>query len=182
MQIIGITGTNSAGKGTIVNILKEDFDFEHFSVREYLTEQLRSRGLDINRENMRDLANNLREKYGPGYIVTELYKKAKETKTASVIESIRCVGEVEELRKLPEFTLIGVDADPKIRYKRAVLRGTETDKLSFEDFISIEKTEMESDDKGKQNLKKCIQISDIVFLNNGTIEELEDKVKEYLTY
>jgi dephospho-CoA kinase len=39
---------------------------------------------------------------------------------------------------------------------------------------------MNSEDEGKQNLKKCIEVADIVILNNGTIGDLKEKVKNYL--
>lgn len=40
MHIIGITGTLGAGKGTIVEYLKDKKGFAHFSVREFLKEIL----------------------------------------------------------------------------------------------------------------------------------------------
>jgi dephospho-CoA kinase len=38
---------------------------------------------------------------------------------------------------------------------------------------------MQSNDPAKQNLKACLERADVVFINNGTLEELEIKVKEY---
>jgi dephospho-CoA kinase len=55
-----------------------------------------------------------------------------------------------------------------------------TDHLTYEEFIETEEKEMNSQDKGKQNLMKCIEMADIVILNNGTIEDLREKVKTYL--
>jgi dephospho-CoA kinase len=179
MQIIGITGTNSAGKGTVVEIYNE-YGFKHFSVREYLSEELERRGIEVDRNQLRELANSIRSTHGPGYIVKELYKRAREIDKPSVIESIRCIGEVEKLREFPNFQLIGVDADPLIRYKRSQLRGSKTDRVSFDEFIRQEQLEMDSEDKGKQNLKGCIELADIVFINNGTIEDLKEKIEIYI--
>jgi dephospho-CoA kinase len=41
-MIIGITGTLGAGKGKIVEFLKEK-GFEHYSVREYLTQEIKKK-------------------------------------------------------------------------------------------------------------------------------------------
>ena len=40
MLIIGITGTNGAGKGTVVEILEQKHNFRHLSVREFLEESI----------------------------------------------------------------------------------------------------------------------------------------------
>jgi dephospho-CoA kinase len=184
MHIIGITGTNGAGKSTIVEILKRNYDYKDFSVREYLTEELQNRGLEVNRDNMRDLANEIRENKGAGYIVKELYKKALNSNCPCIIESIRCVGEIETLRDIAQksnskFILLGVDADQKIRYERSIKRKGNLDQISFEQFKRLEELEMQSNDPAKQNLKACLKRADVVFTNNGTLEELEIKVKEY---
>ena len=42
MVIIGITGTLGAGKGTIVDYLKEERGFLHFSARQFIIEEIES--------------------------------------------------------------------------------------------------------------------------------------------
>ncbi|MCK4650352.1 hypothetical protein KAT36_03920 [Candidatus Pacearchaeota archaeon] len=76
-MIIGITGTLGAGKGTIVECLLRK-GFEHYSVREFLVDEILKRGLEPNRENMVLVANDLRASFGASYIVEELYRKAEE--------------------------------------------------------------------------------------------------------
>ena len=44
MIIIGITGTLGAGKGTIVDYLCKKRGFLHYSVREFLVEEIKNRG------------------------------------------------------------------------------------------------------------------------------------------
>lgn len=43
MLIIGITGTNGAGKGTVVEYLVKEKGFSHYSVSGYLTQILKRR-------------------------------------------------------------------------------------------------------------------------------------------
>ncbi|HOY90644.1 MAG TPA: AAA family ATPase, partial [Bacteroidales bacterium] len=73
MIVIGLTGTLGAGKDTVVNYLIKNEDFQHLSVRKFLIKELQKRNLPINRDTMRQLANELREKYGNSYIVEKLY-------------------------------------------------------------------------------------------------------------
>lgn len=180
-MIIGITGTNAAGKGIIVDFLKER-RFKHFSVREYLTEQLTNQNLSINREHMQTLANRLREQYGPAYIITQLYEKARAYQNA-IIESVRCPGEITALRKNPEFLLLGVEADQKIRFERAVSRNSSTDiGLTFEKFIEDEEKEKNNQEPFKQNITKCLEEADILLSNNNTVPEFYSKLERYSSF
>ena len=180
MIVIGLTGTYGAGKGTIVEFLKSK-GFKHFSVSEdYLVPEIKRRGLPVNRDSMILVANDLRNKHGSSFIVKELYKLAEASGSNSIIESIRTVGEVEELKKLPNFLLLAVDADRKVRYERALLRNSSKDHVSFEEFSKKEDLELSSDDPNKQNLSACISMADVVFNNNGSKEDLFSKVEAFL--
>jgi dephospho-CoA kinase len=182
MLIIGITGTLGAGKGTIVQFLTEKFHFEHYSVRAFISEEIVNRGLPVNRDNMVLVANELRSLHSPSYIIDKLYERAISGGVNSIIESIRTVGEVESLRNKGLFFLFAVDADPLVRYERIVLRNSETDRISFATFIENEQREYSSDDPNRQNLKKCIELADYRFDNNGTIEALYQCVNEILDH
>ncbi len=176
MIIIGITGTLGAGKGTVVEFLKREKGFNHFSVRDFLVEEIKKLGLPVNRDTMTAVANDLRAKHSPSWIVDRLYDKAKESGKNCVIESIRTPGEVYSLRKKGNFYLFAVDADPGLRYQRIKARGSETDHVDYATFLTNEKREMATDDPNKQNLKKCIGLADYVFENNSTIDDLTRQV------
>lgn len=178
-MIIGITGTLGAGKGTIVEHLKT-LGFKHFSVSEFLKDRLIDKNLEINRDNMVLIANELRKENYPSYIVEKLYSLAKEEKGNCIIESIRNIGEIEGLKDKGNFYLVSVDADINLRYQRISKRGSEKDKISFEKFAQDEKREMESEELHKINLKECILRSDFKLTNNWSIEELEKKVDRIL--
>lgn len=178
MLIIGITGTLGAGKGTIVEYLTKSHNFKHFSVREYLTKVIEKRRLKINRDNMVGIANELRKENSPSYIVEQLYKEAKKTKGNAVIESIRTPGEVESLSEKENFYLFAVDANPRKRYERVIERKSETDNISYQQFVDDERREMKSEDPYKQNLAKCILMANFKFVNNGSFQDLYDQVEK----
>jgi dephospho-CoA kinase len=178
MVIIGITGTIGAGKGTVVEYLVNKKSFKHFSARAFLIEEIEKRGLENNRDNMVMVANDLRQKNSPSFVADELFKRALKSGQNCVIESLRTPGEIESLRKKGNFTLLAVDADPKIRYERNFKRGSSTDNVTFEKFVEQEKIEMESIDPNKQNLKKCIAMADFTIVNNKDINFLNQQIEE----
>ncbi|MFO7722071.1 MAG: AAA family ATPase [Bacteroidales bacterium] len=180
MKVVGITGTIGAGKGTIVEYLMTQKGFTHYSVRGYLIREITQRGLPLNRDSMVQVANELRAKHSPAFIVEELYREAIAVGKDCVIESIRTPGEVDALRRVPGFMLLAVDAEPEIRYSRIFSRGSETDQIDYRTFLANEAREMNSKDPNHQNLHQCIRMADVVMLNNGTMKELYDQVEAWL--
>jgi dephospho-CoA kinase len=73
-----------------------------------------------------------------------------------------------------------VDADPEIRYQRIALRNSETDNVTFDTFIANENREFETTDPNHQNLKKCIEMADFIFINDGNREDLYAQVETIL--
>ena len=180
MIIIGITGTLGAGKGTIVEFLTKDKGFAHFSVRAFIAEEIIRRGLEVNRDSMVIVANDLRKNNSPSYIIDCLYEKALSLGKNSIIESIRAPGEVISLRKKGGFYLIAIDADPEIRYARISLRQSETDHISYQTFLDNERREMNSTDPNAQNIARCLELADYRIWNNGTMEQLNHQIENIL--
>lgn len=180
IRIIGITGTLGAGKGTVVEYLKEKYGFVHFSVRDFLKEEVLRRGMEPNRDSFTQVANELRAAHSPSYVTDCLYERAAQQPHDAVIESIRTPGEIDSLQAKGNFRLWAVDADPEIRYRRAVLRNSETDHVTYETFLANERREMSSTDPNKQNLSVCIARADAVLQNNGDLDALYQAVDEVM--
>ncbi len=178
-MLIGITGTNGAGKGTVVDYLVNTKKFAHYSVREFLIAEIKKRGMVADRPAMREVANDLRKQYGPSYVVEALIEKAKQETGNVVVESIRTIGEAE-LLKSKGALLWAVDADRKTRYERTLKRWSETDKIDFEQFCVYEDREMQSTEPWDMNVFAVMQMADHVFQNNGTPEELFQQVEQAL--
>ncbi len=180
MEIIGITGTISSGKGAVVEILKEK-GFIHYSASGFILKEIEKRGLEPIRSNYFLVGNDLRKTHSASYIIEQLYKEASASGQDSVIEAVRAVGELEYLRNQAHFHLIAVDANPKVRFERAIKRNRSVDRVTYEKFLEDEKNEMKSVNPSEMNLSYCIDHADFKLMNNGTNEELNKKVEEVLS-
>lgn len=177
-MLIGVTGTNGSGKGTVVEYLVMKKGFSHYSARMFLVEEITRRGLKQNRSSMRDVANSLRQEHEPHYLMERLYEMAKDEPKA-VLESVRTIGEAEFLKSKGAY-LFAVDADRKLRYERITARGSETDHIDFDTFCEQEDREMASPDPWDMNVFGVMQMSDARIENNGTLEELHHQIDQAL--
>ena len=59
-MVIGITGTNGAGKGALVDYLVAEKGFTYYSSSGFLAEELDRRGIEKTRTNLRGVGNEFR--------------------------------------------------------------------------------------------------------------------------
>ena len=179
-MIIWITWTLGAGKWTISDYLIEKKWFKHYSVSGYITEEIKKRWMEVNRDTMYQVWRELKRENWADFIVKELYKKAKTEWWKAIIESIRSPWEVDWLKELDDFKLISVDADIKTRYERIKLRWSEKDNVDYETFVANNAREWDSDsiDPTKINLSKCVLQADFKIDNNWSFQDLYDQVDE----
>lgn len=186
MRVIGITGTFGAGKGAVVEYLQEVYKVEHFSVRAMIARCAQDRyGVTVeNRDDLRENGNRLREEFGPDILVRTAADYADKQKNCliAVIESIRCLGEIDYLTKRYKnlFSLLAVDAEREERFRRITSRGDAVDKVSFEEFCRQESVELASTSLWGQNLMECFARANHVILNNRDKKELYTAVDRFL--
>ncbi len=178
-MIVGIAGSFAAGKGTVVDYLVTNKGFIHYSASGFITEEIIRRGLPINRDSMIVVANDLRQKHGPTYIIDSLYERAKNAGGNVIIESLRAVAEVKRIQELGGIVL-GVDADSTVRYERSVHRGSVKDEVTYEEWKAQEQAESNPNDDTKQNIFGALALADYTVMNNDTISELEKAVEEFI--
>ncbi len=179
-MIIGITGTDGSGKGTVVDYLVSQLGFVHYSSRDLIMQEVVKRGLKPNRASARIVGNALRAEFGADVIVKKALEKIKEQGVEkAVIESIRAIKEVEALKQMGGI-LLAVDAPAELRYERIVGRGSDTDKVSFADFQEQEALEMDDPDPNGMQKAKVMKMSDQTIFNDCTVAELHLIVDKFI--
>lgn len=176
-MIIGLTGKNCAGKGEAAKFLK-DRSYRYYSLSDVIREEIKTQGLPVTRDNLIRAGNHLREAKGPGALAEVIVKRLEADKHY-VIDSIRNPAEVEVLRKLGNFTLFAITADPQIRFQRILDRKRESDPVTYEDFIRLEQAE-EAENATGQQLTRTANLADMQIENNGALEVLHEKLREAL--
>ncbi|MBN2454214.1 AAA family ATPase [Candidatus Woesearchaeota archaeon] len=174
-MLIGLTGTNASGKGTIAEYLKQK-GFDYISLSDELRELMSLEGIPVTRANMIVQGTNYRTKEGLGYFAELALKKVGRN---AVIDSIRNEGEVLALKKRKDFVLLSVDAPAEIRYERSKMRGRMGDGETLDAFNQRQEQEMAGEGAG-QNIRKCMAFADYRIINDGNKEKLYKKVEELL--
>lgn len=166
---LAFVGHPVGGKDTAAEYVAKKFSLHHISsgdlVRDYITKNNLG-GLD--RPNVHKYAIELRNKFGGDYLVRVAFEKTKEN---LIVSGLRAIDEVETFKKLGGV-VIAVVAPMERRYEFSKKRGRIGDDVTFEDFKKIEEEENESKDRNGQNVKKAIEMANIVIENDGTLEDL----------
>lgn len=174
-MIIGLTGANASGKGEAAEYLKSK-GFKHYSLSDILREEAEARGIDFSRDNLIKLGNELRREKGPA-ILAELALQKIGNKKDLIIDSIRNPFEIKVLRKLNNFTLIGIEAPVAVRFKRAISRNRPGDPKTLEEFIEKE-VEENTVSFTNQQLDVCIKEADIIILNDSSLKNFQKRIDE----
>jgi len=174
-RLIGLTGTNGAGKGEVAAYLTKK-GYACVSLSDEIREQLRREGREITRDNLIAAGNALRRKYGADVLARRVMQKVK---GPTVIDSIRNVREVAFLRRRRSFLLVAVDAPVELRYERVRKRGRLESVSSLEEFAAKEKEEM-AGGAGGQQLGRCLEMADLTIRNDGSLAALYRRIKENL--
>ena len=176
-MIIGITGRIAAGKETLTSFLRKK-EFIYFETSKMLAQELEKRGLEVNRWNMQNLGDELREREGVGGLMKMLLEKTEPGKNY-IFDSLRNPGEADFLKEnVKDFVLIGVDAPQKIRFERILKRNKPSDPKTWEEFLKIDARDkgVGEPESGQQNAA-TMAMADFQLYNDGDIGSIHENAK-----
>jgi len=175
--ILGIIGEISAGKDTLAEYLKLKHNATHYRFSEPLRDILVRLHIEINRHNLQNLSTMLRQLFGQNVLAKTICEDFKNGVNMAVITGIRRPGDVDYFFNMPNFKLLYVTADIKIRYSRMLRRKENNDDnyKTFEEFIEDNKAEAEL------QIPLVSQKADFTIDNSGTLEELYIKIDQIIT-
>jgi dephospho-CoA kinase len=191
VKIIGLAGTNGAGKDTVGHILADKHGYLFLSVTDLLRAELERQEIPVTRENMRALGNRWRRERGPSVLVDEAvvsYEAVKDRHEGLAIASLRNPGEADRVHELGG-TVLWVDADQRLRYERiqtnAASRERKGEDLkTFEQFQAEEATEMNKPaggDEATLDMSAVKTRADVVLVNDKDgLETLPDDLNKLL--
>ena len=178
---LGLTGRMSSGKGEVVMIC-QSFNFRYISLSDIVRETAASLGNEVSRSEMQDIGNNLRKQGGAGILGKKVREKIENLPIEKwVIDGIRNPAEVIELRKLPHFFLLGIEAEIPVILRRLQNRNRSSDvadEIELKQRLNREWGDGEPADG--QRVGTCMEMADLVLQNNGSLAELTIKTVEIL--
>jgi|SRR3989344_1303094 len=179
--IIGITGMNGSGKDSVAEILKTGYDFEHYSAREMISnEMMRLAASAKNRDDMREGANMLAVQLGPDFLIKQLLAETEKKQSDSVFESVRRTAEIQAIWGAGG-KIIAVLASREVRFRRLKARGGKFDDITFDQFVDQENKELDSTDPNRQSIVRCVAMANFRVENEGAIENLYDQINTIMS-
>ncbi len=181
MRLIGVTGTAGAGKDTVAELLCQMFQLQNLSSGDFLrviTRYAYKQPYDFNpaRDQLYEVANFLRNQVNPATLVQLCILQMRTQKVnGAVISGLRSMGEAEAVREAGGI-IVGVDADPHIRYQRMTARRRDTEaQWTLEEFLEQDKYENRglSDSGPARGIRAIIDSADVVVTNGGTLDDLK---------
>lgn len=167
MKILAFTGMPCSGKTAAINLLRNYFPV--VSMGDAVRAKIKEENIT---SDLRTYSRSLREKdkaFVAKLCIPEINKiKEKEC----IVDGIRNFEEVTEFKKKFDVFLTAVHTSPARRFQRYRERARKDDILSLEGFMKRDMEEL------SWGLGEVIALSDCIIVNEGSIKELEDKIKE----
>lgn len=173
-MVIAILGYMASGKDLVANHLEKK-GFTHISLSDILRQKAKEQNVALNRDSLQRFGTEIKQKHGEDFLAKIALKKIKKN---TVITSIRHPKELFCLQKLANFHLIEITAPIKKRYLWAKERARIGDETTLAKFIAQEHRERTQ--TGGQQLDKVRKYCKIHIKNNGTKEELLQKIDEFI--
>jgi dephospho-CoA kinase len=170
-KVIAISGMPGAGKGVAAEAGKQ-LGLEVFVLGDVIREEIERRDLDPTPQNMSSVMLDIRAKEGPDVVVKRLLPKIEQAKSSTVIvEGIRSLHELDELRTKFEVIPLAIHASPRSRFQRLLSRNRSDDPKTWETFQERDFREL------NVGLGHVLALADIVLVNQGSISQLQSAFK-----
>jgi len=174
-KVIAISGMPGAGKGVASEAAKQ-LGFDVLVLGDVIREETQRRGLDPTPQNIGAVMLQVRELEGPAAVAKRLLPKIEQCHSEVVIvEGVRSLHELNELKSKFEVIILVIHASPKTRFQRLLSRGRSDDPNTWEIFTERDNREL------TVGLGQVIALADYLAVNENSISELQSAVKGILS-
>jgi len=156
-----------AGKAVVSQAGKQ-LGFDVYVLGDVIREETERRGLDPTPQNMGAVMLDIRAKEGPAVVAKRLLAKIEQSKASTVIiEGVRSLHELDEIRTKYDLIPLAIHASPKTRFQRLLSRNRSDDPKTWDTFQERDFRELDV------GLGHVLALADVVLVNEGSISELQ---------
>lgn len=176
--VIGLVGLQASGKTEATSKFIDE-GASRVRMGDVVWDEVKDRGLEVNQDNVGEVAQDLRDKEGMGAIAKRSVPRIKEEGEDCkfvVVDGIRGIEEVQTFRDEfgDNFHLLSIKASTETRYDRIKSRDREDDIKSLEEFKEKDEREL------SWGLEEAMEDADFEIKNEGSIEELKDNFSQIM--
>jgi len=175
--ILAFAGEIASGKGAATEYLVKKYQASQHRYSTMFRDVLDRMYLEHNRSNIQTISTFFRNNFGQDIMSKVIARDVASDKSKIIVlDGARRSEDLKEVAKLPNFKLIYIDTDIKIRYQRIVSRGENSDDNSkgFGDFKKDNAQESET------QIRKLKDIADFVVDNNGGLAKLQQQLDKII--
>lgn len=173
MKLVIVTGMPGAGKSEVANAFRQA-NLPVIVMGDVIREEARKRGLEPNQTNTKKIMLELRKKDGPGAVAKHCLEDITNLESEIVvIEGCRSLAEIDVFDDYAaEVAIVCVHSSPSTRFTRIRQRGRDDAPQEWASFRERDLREI------SVGLGGVIALSDIILINEGTLEELKASARD----
>jgi dephospho-CoA kinase len=172
VKLIVTVGMPGSGKDELVSVA-QSIGLATLKMGDLVRDETRRRGFPLNNANLGRVANEEREKHGPGVWAQRAIPRLTETKM--LVDGCRSDHEVTVFRhNFGDLFVLGIFASPETRYDRMIKRSRGDDGMSLQEFYDRDRREL------KWGIGNAFALADGMLINEGTLDEFKRAARDRL--
>ena len=175
--ILGLCGLQGCGKGTAADILQRDYGAAYFRFSKIIGDLLTRLYLEKTRDNFIKMSEVMRENFGEDVFSYAIEKDMLVAPNdVVVLDGIRRLEDIVSLEPLPQFKLVAIDTDAKLRFERMKKRGEKAGEkdMTWNEFLEDKKASTEI------TIPQVMARAWRTIPNNGTVDEFAGYIHELM--
>lgn len=175
------------GKGEVSKKLQAQ-GYKYISLSDMVRAEATKRKLEHTRENLQEIGNELRKAHGPGILGRRIRETIENEEGAIfgtgkwIIDGVRNPSEAQEIKKIPNSRLLAISSSlatitDRIRARK---RPGEEKITKEEVFERLKKESGIGEEASGQQVQKCLDVSEFLIINEGSLEELDRKLDHFV--
>ncbi len=173
MKVVCVTGLPAAGKEEFQKVAVE-MGYGVVRMGDVVRDEARRRGLPVTDGAIGAMAGEERRRHGPAIWADRTIPRVRGDRV--LIDGVRSLMERDAFRRAfgTDLLVIAIDASPETRWHRVQRRHRPDDATTWEEFQRRDAREL------GWGLGEVIRSADLTIVNEGTLPEFYDRVRETL--